>query len=448
MELSAKHNASHLSDELSWLEKVLETRLAINYKQESPFLTIEEIPVPTLNGHDSVYARFVRDFNLTPAERIVLVLAMVPYIKPGLFDAFFLRGKDGQPLSEFGGVRNGAHNGFQPTAETILYVLAGNDLTKRFNLLQFFGGDHFFTKERVLNLDKIHPGDPFLSSVISLQSEYQELFTSGNANKPVFGSSFPAKEITTRYEWSDLVLDDRILAQIDELRSWVQYGDVVMNDWGLARKLKPGYLSLFYGPPGTGKTLTAALLAKSTGKAVYRIDLSMVVSKYIGETEKNLANIFLQAENKNWILFFDEADALFGKRTKVNDAHDRYANQEVSYLLQRIEDFGGMTILASNMKSNMDDAFLRRFQSVIHFTMPRVPDRKKLWESAFPEACQVEEKVDFKKIATEHEMSGGAIMNVVRYCALMAARRNSTLITLKDINEGIRREFSKGGKLV
>ncbi|MBI3135487.1 MAG: ATP-binding protein [Bacteroidetes bacterium] len=448
MELTTIHNALHLTDEFRWLEKVLETRLAVRFGQNSEFSAIEEILPPVLNGHDSVYASFVHNHKLSFEERVILLLSIVPYIKPSLFDAFFLRSKDGSILTEFGGVRSGSHNGFQATAETALFVLAGDDFSKRFQLLNYFKSDHLFSKERILTLEKIHPGDPFLSGVITPYGDFLELFTIGTVSKPIFGNSFPAKEITTQYEWSDLVLDDRTLLQVEELMTWVTYGNHIMKNWGLAKKLKPGYLSLFYGPPGTGKTLTAALVAKSTGKPVYRIDLSMVVSKYIGETEKNLANIFQQAENKDWILFFDEADALFGKRTKVNDAHDRYANQEVSYLLQRIEDFDGMTILASNMKSNMDEAFLRRFQSVIHFPMPRITERKRLWETAFPDSCQVEETIDFKKIAGQHEMSGGAIMNVVRYCALMAAKRNSNVITLKDITEGIRREFSKEGKII
>lgn len=448
MEINATHNASHLEDELNWLSKLLETRLAIRFENETEFSAIEDLPVPILNGHDSVYAKFVHSYKLPFAERVILLLSIVPYIRPSLFDVFFVKNKDGSIFTEFGGVKGGSYNGFLPTAETALFILAGNDLEKRFQLLPLFHGDHFFSKHNIVFLDKANSSDPYLSGVLTPSREFIDLFTVGSSPKPTFSNSFPAKEILTKYEWSDLVLESRTMEQIEELKTWVQFGKVVMDDWGMSRKLKPGYLSLFYGPPGTGKTMAAALLAKETGMAVYRIDLSMVVSKYIGETEKNLSSIFEQAETKNWILFFDEADALFGKRTKVNDAHDRYANQEVSYLLQRIEDFDGLIILASNLKDNMDEAFTRRFQSIVHFPMPRVPERKKLWESAFPEICELESEININKIATQHEMSGGAIMNVVRYCALMAAKRGSKVITLRDLTEGIRREFSKEGKLV
>ena len=203
---------------------------------------------------------------------------------------------------------------------------------------------------------------------------------------------------------------------------------------------------MFYGPPGTGKTLTAALLGKISGLEVYRIDLSMVVSKYIGETEKNLEKIFQQAEFKNWILFFDEADALFGKRTSINDAHDRFANQEVSYLLQRVEDYAGVVILASNMRSNIDEAFVRRFESIIYFPMPRAGERMRLWSNAFSVKSELDEKINFREISSSYELSGGSIMNVVRYATLMSLKKNTNLISAEDIFDGIRKEFQKEGK--
>ena len=150
---------------------------------------------------------------------------------------------------------------------------------------------------------------------------------------------------------------------------WVKYGERIRKEWGLESRIKPGYRALFYGPSGSGKTFTATLLGKEVGKDVFCVDLSMVVSKFIGETEKNLSHVFEVAENKDWILFFDEADALFGKRTNVKDSHDRYANQEVAYLLQRVENYRGLVILSTNFKSNIDEAFARRFQVMVPFRM-------------------------------------------------------------------------------
>ena len=232
-----------------------------------------------------------------------------------------------------------------------------------------------------------------------------------------------------------------------EIRDWLDYGEILLRDWGMARKLKPGFRALFHGPPGTGKTFTATLLGKSSGRDVYRIDLSMVVSKYIGETEKNLSKVFDQAEQKNWILFFDEADALFGKRTQTSSANDRYANQEVSYLLQRMEDFPGVVILATNLRANLDEAFSRRFQSMVYFPVPS-SEQRLLWRQSFPEKISLETGSDLPSLAERYELTGGAIMNVSRYVSLLAIKRGTTVITQKDILGGIRREFTKEGKTV
>jgi SpoVK/Ycf46/Vps4 family AAA+-type ATPase len=177
--------------------------------------------------------------------------------------------------------------------------------------------------------------------------------------------------LTTDLSWKNLVLDKETVKQVEEIKNWLKHSSSAKPGSGTDNKLKPGYRSLFYGPPGTGKTVAAALIGRELNMAVYKIDLSMVVSKYIGETEKNLELLFASAKDKGWILFFDEADALFGKRTEVKDAHDKYANQETAYLLQRIEDYPGLVILATNMKSNIDEAFTRRFHSILHFPFPQ-----------------------------------------------------------------------------
>ena len=172
----------------------------------------------------------------------------------------------------------------------------------------------------------------------------------------------------------------------------------------------------------------------------------MVVSKYIGETEKNLSKVFQQAENKHWILFFDEADSIFGKRTSVQSSNDRYANQEVSFLLQRIEDYNGLVILASNLKTNIDNAFLRRFQSVIHFPNPDEHERLLLWQRSFPKNVVFEEQVNLEQIASKYEVSGAIIMNIVQHACLKSLSRDSNMIKKRDILEGIRKEFNKQGK--
>jgi len=265
---------------------------------------------------------------------------------------------------------------------------------------------------------------------------------------PETGVDFPAKRLDTGLDWDDIVFAPHTREQLEELRAWLEHEKELLDGWQFRKYIKPGYRCLFYGPPGTGKTLTAGLLGKISGRAVYRIDLSQLVSKYIGETEKNLEKIFTQAEMRNWILFFDEADAIFGKRTTISDAHDRYANQGTSYLLQRIEDCPNVVILASNNKSNIDDAFFRRFQSTVYFPIPRKPERLKLWEQGFSPVSTLESDIQLEEIAEQYEMAGGAIMNVIRFASLMAIKKKSRVIAYDDLVSGIQREFNKEGRTV
>jgi hypothetical protein len=260
--------------------------------------------------------------------------------------------------------------------------------------LKSAGNHHQLARRRVIHLESRPPHEPDWAARLLAGPEVVDRVAAGRRRRPRSGTDFPAERIETTLEWNDLVLDESTLDQIRELEIWVKHGRTLLDEWGLRRRLRPGYRALFFGPPGTGKTLTAMLLGKYTGRDVYRIDLSLVVSKFIGETEKNLAKIFAQAEDRDWILFFDEADALFGKRTQVRDAHDRYANQEVACLLQRVENFEGLVILASNFRNNIDDAFLRRFQAVVHFPKPSADDRLRLWRKIVPDHVSLEDHVN------------------------------------------------------
>ena len=360
--------------------------------------------------------------TLTFAERTALILSLVPHIRPQLLDVFFTKNQTfDRKFTEFGGVWHGPGGDFVPTGETLAFVLAANDLTIRFGLQALFDREHFFARHNVLRLNPTGPDEPRLKAPLQLSEEYLSYFTTGQPRRPDFGANFPARYIETQLDWDDLVLHPGTRKQIDEIATWIQHGDTLLHDWGMAAKLRPGYRSLFYGPPGTGKTMTACLLGKSTGREVYKVDLSLVVSKYIGETEKNLARVFDQAQHKGWILFFDEADALFGKRSETKDAHDRYANQEVSFLLQRIETFDGIAILASNQRENLDSAFTRRFESIIYFPLPRPEERLRLWQQGVSPKAHCEPGLNMAQLAREHELSGGSDHECAALCLAAGA---------------------------
>ena len=257
-----------------------------------------------------------------------------------------------------------------------------------------------------------------------------------------------AIKIEPRYSWKDIVLPEDKIAQLKEICNQVNNRYRVFGEWGFDQKLSygKGLSVLFSGPPGTGKTMAAEVIAHELQLDLYKIDLSGVVSKYIGETEKNLSKIFHEAETSNAILFFDEADALFGKRTAVSDAHDRYANIETSYLLQKMEEYEGMVILATNLRENMDEAFTRRIRFIVEFPFPDAASRLEIWKTHFPGEAPVSEGIYYEGLSKHFQIAGGNIKNVVLNAAFLAAE-DGGVIGMEQILHGVKREYEKIGKL-
>ena len=448
MDISRKNTIS-LENELTWFSRVLEARISLYFEQACAFRTINDIAPPDLEKDDSEYAGLVKACGMGFAERIVLILALIPHIRPQALDTFFTQNKNfDRGFTEFGGWKGKAHGGFLPTCETASFILAGADLKKRFEVAALFEKDHYFSKYDILRVVHEGDGEPFFSGALKVSTECLNRLTSGITQKPDYSIHFPAKRISTKLTWDDVVLAPAVLEEIGNIRTWLVHSKAIMEMWGMGKTMKPGYRALFYGPPGTGKTLTATLLGAAISVDVYRIDLSMVVSKYIGETEKNLASVFDQAENKNWILFFDEADALFGKRTQTSSSNDRYANQEISYLLQRVEDFPGVVILATNLNANIDDAFARRFQSTVYFPMPDAEQRLKLWKQVLNGKCRLAGDVQLEPLAEDYELSAAAITNVACYGVIRALQSSEQKIRQGELLKGIARELMKEGKTV
>jgi AAA+ superfamily predicted ATPase len=280
------------------------------------------------------------------------------------------------------------------------------------------------------------------------QVEVTDLYAAARTQSTPILSNLASK-LTPHYRWEDIVLPPDALAQMREICAYVEHRHTVYEQWGFGRKvsLGLGLRALFAGESGTGKTMASDIIAGALGLDLYKIDLSNVISKYIGETEKNLNRIFAEAETSNAILFFDEADALFGKRSEVKDAHDRYANIETAYLLQKTEEYDGVVILATNLKMNIDDAFMRRMHFVVDFPVPDEDDRRRIWQGSLPAELPLGADVDMEFLARKFRITGGNIRNITLLAAFLAAA-DGRVVGMQHLIQATRREFQKIGRMV
>jgi len=439
------NNSEVITKELEWLDKLIENTMA-NYFRDKGTKELKEPEAPEFI--ESHYHNFLIENRLTLDERKVITLALAIEIAPNLLDIFLTKNKlYDTHFSEFGGVSNSNLNSFIPTMQTALFLLSGKNREKYIDSIELFENSNRLLKNDILDIEGFSNSNIRIHSRLTLTKNSINLILYGKNLPFEHHSNFPASLLRSNYDWEDLVLAEDTKEHLDEIGLWLKHSDTLLNEWSMSKSIKEGYKALFYGSSGTGKTLTATLLGKKYKKPIYRIDLSQIVSKYIGETEKNLEKIFSSAEQKDWILFFDEADSLFGKRTSISSSNDKYANQETAYLLQRIEDSTNLIILATNLKDNFDNAFLRRFQSIIYFPVPNEEERLSLWQKGFSKEADLK-KVDLVEIADRYELSGANITNVIRFSSLKAISQNSKEIKESDIIEGIRKEKYKEGKII
>lgn len=438
-------NSITYSSELFWLNNLIEAR----FKQHFSNKPIEKnsLNPPDLSNDDSKYANWVKKLKLNDFERLVVISSLAYQYSSNIFDKFLIKNKGlDKRFTEFGGKVDDKNSRFIPTLETLVFLYFGNVVGSKFRAQSLFNENHVFNRNGVISLSLKTENDTVLSRIISLSEEIIQLLTLGLEYKPDYSSEFPAKLIKTEMNWEDLVLNPVIFDEIQNINTWLLHKDEIDKSKVLSKKLNKGYKCLFYGPPGTGKTLSTLLIGKKNNKDVYRIDLSQMVSKYVGETEKNLAKIFNIAENKDWVLFFDEAESLFSKRTAVSDSKDKFANQQTAYLLQRVEEYKGLIILATNLKPNIDNAFSRRIQSTINFSMPDFRERKILWTNFLNEMATISTST-IDRLSKDFKLSGGSIKNVIQFSWLLA-KRNGSEISEKIILQGIRRELNKDGKSI
>lgn len=318
-------------------------------------------------------------------------------------------------------------------------LLDKSEIDSLANKFQFTPGKIHQAMETALHFSR---QDQQNSSVLTKEQLYRAC---RNQSTPNLGAL--AQKMSPIFGWQDIVLPADTLNHLREISLHLKHRQKVFNKWNFNQKISlgRGTSALFVGQPGTGKTMAAEIIAHDLELDMYKIDLSSIVSKYIGETEKNLSKIFQEAEYSNAILFFDEADALFGKRSEVKDSHDRYANIEVNYLLQKMEEYDGMVILASNFRKNMDEAFTRRLRFIVDFPFPKESYRHRIWQQIFPKETPINNDVRLNFLARKFEISGGHIKNIALSAAFMAAE-NSGLVSMKHLIRATKREFQKMGR--
>ena len=380
--------------------------------------------------------------SFEPSERLVLLVALANQLYPQLWSTFTKAVGNLEPekysLDTFGlvSINGGAY--LQATIGTVLFLLEGDDHSRQKSSWQLFLPKATLRTSSVLVL----PEDdhlPPIDAVLTLEKSYQHQLLTGEAPQPQYSSDFPATQLTTTKTWDDLILNEKTATLIGQARKWVRYYARVNIQPGVHRG--QGYRLMMSGPSGTGKTMTAALLGQDAGKPVYRIDISNIVDKYVGETSKKLRRIFEVAEAQDWILFFDEGDALFGKRSEGGQSsNERYANQEVSYLLYKMEEYQGMIFLATNNRHAIDSAFRRRFDSLIKFQETDDYTRQRLWKHFFegPGYLQLDPAItqaDWRELAANGQVSAAWIEKFYAYCVMQTTHAEDTYISAQDMQE-------------
>ena len=431
---SSGANADAIARELAWLGDVVD---AVLRRFGDPDSVAPDLMPPSLADAGGAYAALVRELGLGANERLVLALAIAPHVAPERLDPLALQNSaTGRRFTEFGGVIGQSHNGFLPTLATALFLLSGIDQVVRLSLLPVVSPDAPLFRRGVLTTEPPAQAEPPTAAVLRLSDEYYaRLLTGAAPPAPPL-----AHRLVTPLAWDDLVLDADALAQVAMIGDWIAHRANLRDVWALGA---PGYRCLFQGPPGTGKTLVAALLGKAHGCDVYRIDMASVVSRYIGETEARLASLFDRAAREDWILYFDNLDALLGRVTSAAArAIPDHLAAPIADLLARIGAYPGLVILSTHLP---DPALVAGVDTVIRFPMPDAAQRLALWTSCLGHAATIPlaPDVDLPAIAAAHELSSGAIINVVRHLCLMALRQSPPQMTASDLGVAIRRELAK-----
>lgn len=437
-------NFSFIGKEMSWISHRANNLLSHLLSPGENF-SDQELHLPDTTTH---YGKFLVDWKADETERMAIGICFAQLYFPTAFDSFLnVFAKGGKRHSNVGGKLIESDGRFYPTIRTLAFIMAGNDFEKYARYTNQLSSGHRLFKEGILLVTENQDARSFVEMEVRLNEIYYPTLLDGTEPRLDAEVGFPASRNTGKHTMNEVVLDEKTIIEMNEIKDFAWK----INELQALpeKKMYKGYcVCVFTGEPGTGKTHTAVAMGNELKMPVYTVNTAQLVSKYIGETEKNLDKVLNRFNNKNCILFFDEAEAIFSKRTEVKDSHDRYANQEQSFLLQKMTEFNGIIILATNVqdiRQHMDKAFLRRFYRIINIPFPNYPERKLIWEKTLGQSFTYEDGLA-DRMAKDYQLVGGSIHNVVSDGVIKALKAKSKVITFEMMELALRSEFNKTGR--
>jgi AAA+ superfamily predicted ATPase len=402
-------NYKLIESDLIWFENWIQYCLQVEGNE------ISHPGFPVISNTSTPYGDFCRLYLNDQFELLIFICGLAVTLKPQIFDPLMKKLQLNQGInSEIGGIITNEPKQYIPNGDTLCYMFSDGTLEERLEIMERYQPDsNLFDKNLLKHItDNDHIN--YFSQGFKVTQESLDLITKGYSKSPDFSTKFPAVKISGNFELNDLILSKSVIEKIKIFTNWINNENTIIENAQIKKIIKPGFKVIFHGPSGTGKTETAKIIGKETNRDVYRINSSHLVSKYIGETEKNIENIFKQAANKNWILFFDEAESLFSKRNTSSQGSDKYANQQVGFLLQKIEDFEGVCILSTNLKHAMDEAFLRRFHLFIYFEKPDYFQREEIWKRALGLFTDDLSAIKLNEISKKYDLTAAQIHNSIK----------------------------------
>jgi AAA+ superfamily predicted ATPase len=434
--MDSNPNSDCIANELIWLSQRIRESV-------DPSLDVQNASPPSVN-ENTAYGKLIRQYDFNEADRMLLNLALAANLSPEILHPLAMYSNDKIGAKHAGGFFRTGDTQYYPTVRMAVFLLAGSNFSLRDKYsVQFHARHLLFTSGLVIAKERTD-SSVFLGYEITFNDQFLGTILNGDEPRLDGEQGFPARRSTRKHNLADVVLADSTRTEIDKLRRFARN---MKKLWSMnqSQLYRSNFIGIFSGEPGTGKSHTAEAVGNELDLPVYKVNFAQMVSKYIGETEKNLEKVFDRFDKQTCILFFDEAESIFSKRTQVEDAHDQHANNLQSYLLQKVEEFNGILILATNMANperHFDKAFQRRIRLNVRFPFPDYPERIKLWERALAKPFYLAEGL-LDNLAKHYQLTGGSIYNIVSDAVIMAMDAGTEEISFEMLEEVMKDEFKK-----